>query len=131
MAGELILIVEDEEKNLKLMRDALLLEGYRVIEARTGEEGVLAAAQNHPDLILMDYHLNKVRPSIDGVEAFHRIREKPECKDIVVIAVTASAFPEHRAKVQLAGFDGIQTKPLDLDEFVGTVGNALALRKAK
>ena len=122
MANELILIVEDNEKNLKLVRDVLQFKGYRTLDAVTGEEGVALAQQHKPDLILMDYQL----PGINGIEAFHRIRGDATTARIPIVAVTASAMPEDTAKMKEAGFDGFQTKPINVKEFVQTIGEVLA-----
>ena len=122
MAGELILVVEDNEKNMKLARDLLGFMGYRVAEAVTGEEGVTMAAAEVPALILMDYQL----PGIDGIEAFRRIRGEPATAHVPIIAVTASAMPEETAKMMAAGFDGFLTKPLNIKEFVNAVADAVA-----
>jgi two-component system, cell cycle response regulator DivK len=73
MANELILIVEDNPKNLKLVRDTLQVKGYQTIEAETGEEGVRLAHERHPALILMDIQL----PGISGIEALQRLRADP------------------------------------------------------
>ena len=122
MAGELILVVEDNEKNMKLARDLLGFKGYRVAEAVTGEEGVAMASAEVPALILMDYQL----PGIDGIEAFKRIRGEPATAHVPIIAVTASAMPEETAKMMAAGFDGFLTKPLNIKEFVNAVAEAVA-----
>lgn len=122
MAGELILVVEDNEKNMKLARDVLTAKGYRVAEAVTGEEGVKLAQEQVPQLILMDYQL----PGIDGIEAFRRIRGAAATAHIPIVAVTASAMPEEEAKMKQAGFDGFLTKPINLKEFVGAVADTLA-----
>ena len=122
MAGELILVVEDNEKNMKLARDLLGFKGYRVAEAVTGEEGVSMAAAETPALILMDYQL----PGIDGIEAFRRIRGEPATAHVPIIAVTASAMPEETTKMMAAGFDGFLTKPLNIKEFVVAVAEAVA-----
>ena len=122
MANELILIVEDNEKNLKLVRDVLQFKGYRTLDAITGEIGVALAQEHKPDLILMDYHL----PGIDGIEAFRRIRGDAATAHIPIVAVTASAMPEDTAKMKQAGFDGFQTKPINVKEFVQAIGEVLA-----
>jgi two-component system, cell cycle response regulator DivK len=85
MANELILIVEDNPKNLKLVRDTLQVTGYQTIEAETGEEGVRLAHERRPALILMDIQL----PGINGVEALRQLRADPMTSAIPVIAVTA------------------------------------------
>ena len=127
MANELILIVEDNEKNRKLARDVLQFKGYRTIEAETGELGVALALEHKPDLILMDYHL----PGIDGIEAFRRIRNASDTAHISIMAVTASAMPEEAQKMKEAGFDGFQTKPINVKEFMQAVAAALAEKVAK
>jgi two-component system cell cycle response regulator DivK len=110
MAGKLILIVEDNEKNRKLVRDLLQFHKYRTVEAITGEEGVEIARTQRPDLILMDIQL----PGIDGFTAFRHLREDPGTRGIPVIAVTASAMPQDRERILAAGFDGYQTKPISV-----------------
>jgi len=127
MANELILIVEDQEKNRKLVRDVLQFKGYRTIEAETGELGVALALEQKPDLILMDYQM----PGIDGIEAFHRIRRNASTAHIPIVAVTASAMPEEAKKMKDAGFDGFQTKPLNIKEFVQAVATVLSGKAAK
>ena len=125
MAGELVLVVEDNDKNIKLARDVLTAKGYRVAEAVTGEEGVKIAHEQVPQLILMDYQL----PGIDGIEAFRQIRGDATTKHIPIVAVTASAMPEEEAKMKKAGFDGFLTKPINLKEFVSAVADTLAKGK--
>jgi two-component system cell cycle response regulator DivK len=127
MANELILIVEDNEKNRKLARDVLQFKGYRTIEAETGEDGVALAASQKPDLILMDYQL----PGIDGIEAFRRIRGDASTAHIPIVAVTASAMPEEAKKMKEAGFDGFQTKPLNVKEFVQAVAAVFSGKTAE
>jgi two-component system cell cycle response regulator DivK len=127
MANELILIVEDNEKNRKLARDVLQFKGYRTIEAETGEDGVTLAMQHKPDLILMDYQL----PGIDGIEAFRRIRNASATAHIPIVAVTASAMPEEAKKMKEAGFDGFQTKPINVKEFVQAVADVFSTKAAK
>jgi two-component system cell cycle response regulator DivK len=127
MANELILIVEDNEKNRKLARDLLQFKGYRTIEAETGEDGVTLAMQHKPDLIVMDYQL----PGIDGVEAFRRIRGDASTAHIPIMAVTASAMPEEAKKMKEAGFDGFQTKPINVKEFVQAVADVLSAKAVK
>jgi two-component system cell cycle response regulator DivK len=127
MPNELILIVEDNEKNRKLARDLLQYKGYRTIEAGTGEDGVTLATQHKPDLILMDYQL----PGIDGIEAFRRIRGDASTAHIPIMAVTASAMPEEAKKMKDAGFDGFQTKPINVKEFMQAVADVLSAKAAK
>ena len=125
MAGEVILVVEDNEKNMKLARDVLTAKGYKVVEALTGEEGVKLAQEQVPELILMDYQL----PGIDGIEAFRQIRAQAATRHIPIVAVTASAMPEEEAKMKQAGFDGFLSKPINLKQFVATVADTLAKSK--
>jgi two-component system cell cycle response regulator DivK len=117
MAGELILIVEDNDKNRKLVRDVLSFEGYEILEAETGEDGVRLALERRPQLILMDIQL----PGIDGIEAFRRIRADENTRDIPIVAVTASAMDRDRQQIVAAGFDGYQSKPLNVKEFMAAV----------
>jgi CheY-like chemotaxis protein len=117
MAGELILLVEDNDKNRKLVRDVLQHKGYEVLEAETGEEGVRLAKERRPRLILMDIQL----PGIDGIEALRQIRADESTRGIPIIAVTASALDRDRQKIMAAGFDGYQAKPLDVKGFMAAV----------
>ena len=121
MAEELILIVEDNAKNLKLLRDVLGAKGYQTIETTTGEEGVELALSRLPALILMDIEL----PGIDGKEALKRLRENASTQDIPVVAVTASAMPMERRAIMAAGFDGFIAKPISVKEFLVEVRNVL------
>ena len=121
MANELILIVEDNDKNRKLMRDVLTFKGYRLAEAETGEDGVRLARELHPDLVLMDIQL----PGISGITAFRQIRDDPATATIPVVAVTASAMTQDRQTIMAAGFDGYQSKPLDVKKFIEAVRQML------
>jgi len=124
MANELILIVEDNPKNLKLVRDTLQVKGYKTIEAETGEEGVRLAQERHPALILMDIQL----PGINGVEALRQLRVDPMTSAIPVIAVTASVMTQDRTRIMAAGFDGFQGKPISVRELLATVREILDKR---
>ena len=117
MANELILIVDDDPKNLKLVRDTLQVKGYRTLEAVTGEEGVQLALEQHPALVLMDIQL----AGISGVEAFRQLRADPATRAVPVVAVTAS----ERQKIMPAGFDGFQGKPISVRELLETVRRLL------
>jgi CheY-like chemotaxis protein len=117
MAGELVLVVEDNDKNRKLVRDVLTYKGYDVIEAETGEDGVRLAKARRPRLILMDIQL----PGIDGIEALRQLRADDTTRRIPIIAVTASALDRDRQKIMAAGFDGYQAKPLDIKGFMAAV----------
>jgi two-component system cell cycle response regulator DivK len=113
MAGELILIVEDNEKNLKLVRDLLQFKGYRTLEAGTAGEGISLATANNPDLILMDIQL----PDMDGVTALGRLRAEPSTAATRVVALTAFAMKDDEARLMEAGFDGYLVKPINIREF--------------
>jgi two-component system cell cycle response regulator DivK len=113
MAGELVLIVEDNEKNLKLVRDILQFRGYSILEARTLADGVALAQSRLPSLILMDIQL----PDGDGVTALRRLREEPRTAPIPVVAVTAFAMKDDRERLLDAGFDGYLVKPINVREF--------------
>src|SRR5262250_3033111 len=115
--NELILIVEDNPKNLKLVRDTLQVKGYQTIEAETGEEGVQLARERRPALILMDIQL----PGMSGIEAFKELRADPTTRAIPVIAVTASVMAQDRQKIMAAGFDGFQGKPISVRELLATM----------
>jgi two-component system cell cycle response regulator DivK len=112
-----LLVVEDNERNLKLVRDVLTFAGFTVLEARTGEEGVAIARAARPDLVLMDLQL----PGIDGTEARRQLLADPATATIPVVAVTASVLKEDRARVVAAGFDGLLEKPLRVRELPGDV----------
>ena len=117
-----ILIVEDNEKNMKLARDVLQAKGYATLEAVTGEEGVKLARERKPDLVLMDIQL----PGINGIEAFRQIRGDPDTARIPVVALTASVTPTDRSQITAAGFDAFIGKPINLKEFVETVKRLVA-----
>ena len=124
MANELILIVEDNEKNRKLARDVLQVKGYRTIETETAEEGLKLALEQSPALILMDIQL----PGMDGITALKQLRADPKTKNIRAIAITASAMTHNRTTMLAEGFDGYQTKPISLKDFLGEVKRVLELR---
>ena len=112
-----ILIVEDNEKNLKLLRDVLQVKGYRTLEARTGNEGLRLAREELPALVLMDIQL----PDISGIAALGQLRADPATRAIPVIAVSASAMQEEQEKITASGFDGYIMKPIDLKSFLEQV----------
>jgi two-component system cell cycle response regulator DivK len=122
VAGELILIVEDNEKNRRLVRDVLQFKGYQTIESETGEEGVELARSRQPALVLMDIQL----PGIDGITALKRLRDDPATRAIRVMAVTASAMTQDRQTILAAGFDAYQSKPINVKGFVEAVQELLA-----
>jgi len=121
MAGELILLVEDNDKNRKLVRDVLTVKGYRLVEAETGEDGVRLAQEHHPALILMDIQL----PGINGIEALRQLRADAATAGIPVMAVTASAMTHDRQAIMAAGFDAYQSKPISVRPFLELVREVL------
>jgi two-component system, cell cycle response regulator DivK len=112
MAGELIWIVEDNEKNLKLVRDLLQAKGYKTLEAETAELGIELARLHTPNLILMDIQL----PGMDGVTARGQLKADPITMKIPVIALTAFAMKGDHQRFLSAGFDGYLIKPIDIRE---------------
>jgi two-component system cell cycle response regulator DivK len=116
-----ILIVEDNEKNMKLARDVLQSRGYVTLEAVTGEDGVRMAIEKKPDLVLMDIQL----PGINGIEALRQVRADPDCARIPIVAFTASVMSSDRSQITAAGFDGFLGKPINLKEFLETVKKVL------
>ena len=117
MAGEQILVVEDNDKNMKLFRDVLQAKGYRTLEAVSGEEGIELAREHAPSLVLMDVQL----PGIDGIEALTRLREDQRTASIPVLALTAQAMTGDRERFLEAGFDGYLSKPVDVAELIRVV----------
>ena len=117
MSGELILIVEDNEKNLKLVRDLLQVSGYRTLESETAEEGIIIARESQPALILMDIQL----PGMNGIEALKVLRADPITEKIPVIAVTASVMTEDSQNIIAAGFNSYQRKPIEIKGFLDEV----------
>jgi two-component system cell cycle response regulator DivK len=118
---KLILIIEDNDKNLKLVRDVLQVKGYATVEAGNAEDGIVLARTRRPDLILMDIQL----PGMNGIDAIGVLRGDPATAAIPVVAVTASVMPQDRNKITEAGFDAYVGKPINLKEFLDTVRNAL------
>lgn len=116
-----ILIVEDNDKNMKLARDVLQAKGYRTLEAVNGTDGVRLALEQVPDMVLMDIQL----PDINGLEAFRRIRADPVSAHVPVVAFTASVTPMDRNRITDAGFNGFIGKPINLKEFLDTVRQTL------
>jgi two-component system cell cycle response regulator DivK len=121
MAGELILIVEDNEKNLKLVRDLLQVSGYQTLESITAEDGIIVARESQPALILMDIQL----PGMNGIEALKILRADPITQKIPVIAVTASVMTQDSQDIMAAGFNGYQRKPIEIKGFLDEVRRLL------
>jgi two-component system cell cycle response regulator DivK len=112
MADELVLIVDDNEKNMKLARDVLRFAGFRTLEAATGVAGVSLAVQHLPDVILMDIRL----PDIDGTDAARQLKGDPRTAQIPIIALTSLAMEGDREWFLSAGFDGYLEKPISVRE---------------
>jgi two-component system cell cycle response regulator DivK len=116
-----ILIIEDNDKNMKLARDILQAKGYATLEAFNGLDGVALALQHRPDLILMDIQL----PGIDGFQAMQRIRAEGGCAAIPVVAFTASVTAGDRHRIGEARFNAFLGKPIELKSFLATVRQQL------
>jgi two-component system, cell cycle response regulator DivK len=121
MPSELILIIEDNEKNRKLVRDVLQVKGFQTIESETAEEGLKLAIEKSPRLILMDIQL----PGMDGITALKKLRAEPRTKNIPAIAITASAMTYNRLTMMAEGFDGFQSKPISVKDFLEEVRRIL------
>jgi two-component system cell cycle response regulator DivK len=117
MSGAQILVVEDNEKNMKLFRDVLQAKGYRTLEATTGAQAMQLAVEHGPDLVLMDIQL----PDIDGVEALGRLRADGRTASIPVLALTSQAMTGDRERFLAAGFDDYLSKPVNIAGFIDTV----------
>ena len=117
MAGEQILVVEDNPKNMKLLRDVLQATGYRTLGASSGRQALLLATEHVPALVLMDVRL----PDMDGVETLSRLRMNERTASIPVLAITAQAMKGDRERFMDAGFDGYLPKPIDIDELLRAV----------
>lgn len=112
-----ILVVEDNQKNMKLVRDVLQATGFHTLEATTGERAVELAAEHGPGLVLMDIHL----PDLDGLQTLGRLRSDERTAAIPVVALTAQAMDGDRERFLAAGFDGYLSKPIDIAGLVATV----------
>jgi two-component system, cell cycle response regulator DivK len=113
VADELILIVDDNEKNVKLARDVLRFAGFRTLEAGTAAEGISLAVEHLPDLVLMDIRL----PDLDGTVAVHRLKSDGRTARIPVVALTSFAMMGDRERFMAEGFDGYLEKPISVREF--------------
>jgi two-component system cell cycle response regulator DivK len=111
--AELVLIVEDNEKNMRLARDVLRFHGFEVLEATSAARGLELAIAHRPCLVLMDIHL----PDMDGATALTALRDDPSMTDVPVVAMTAFAMREDRDRLLAAGFNGYMSKPIDVREF--------------
>jgi len=119
-----ILIVEDNEKNMKLVRDVLQVKGYQTLEAANAEDGIALAQAHMPDLVLMDIQL----PGMNGIDALGVLRADPATAAIPVIAVTASVMQQDRKQITEAGFDAYIGKPINLREFLQAVKTMIEAR---
>jgi two-component system, cell cycle response regulator DivK len=122
----LILIVEDNEKNLKLVRDVLQVKGYETVDAGTAEGGLKITKERMPALILMDIQL----PGMSGIDALKALRADPATASIPVVAITASVMQHDRQKIVSAGFDGFIEKPVNLKNLLDSVQQAIKAKKA-
>ncbi|MBU0663633.1 MAG: response regulator [Proteobacteria bacterium] len=116
-----ILVVEDNEKNMILMRDVLQYYGYVVITALNGEEGVHMAREHQPDLTFMDIQM----PVMDGYTAIKIVRNDPDLQDMKIVALTSFAMSGDRELLLAAGFDGYLAKPLDIRQLPGIISKYL------
>jgi two-component system, cell cycle response regulator DivK len=121
-----IVLVEDNEKNMKLARDLLVYKGHTVFEATTGEAAVTTTTKELPDLVLMDIQL----PGIDGIEALRRIRADGNAARIPIVALTASVMLNDRERFDKAGFDGFIAKPIDVKSFANDVAALISRGRA-
>jgi two-component system cell cycle response regulator DivK len=121
MSAETILVVEDNEKNLKLVRDVLQFAGFDVVAASSAEQGVAMAIERPPDLVLMDLQL----PGMDGTEALRQLRNSPRTRSVPVVAVTAFAMKDDRERALDAGFDGYLEKPISVQALPAQVRSFL------
>ena len=117
MANETVLVIEDNEMNMKLVRSLLQIGKYSVLEASDAENGIQLAREHHPDLILMDIQL----PGMDGLTATREIKNDPEVKDISIVALTSYAMQGDEEKARDAGCSGYIAKPIDTRSFLETV----------
>lgn len=115
--GMLILIIEDNDKNMRLARDVLQFHGFRTLEATTGEDGIALACKRLPNLILMDVEL----PGIDGVSAAEQLKANASTAAIPIVALTASVTRDDRDRFHATGFAGCIAKPIDVLAFPAQV----------
>ena len=126
MANELILIIEDNEKNRKLIRDLLQAKGYQTLESETAEEGLSLTKERQPALVLMDIQLS----GMDGITAMKQLKAGPATSSIPVMAITASAMTHNRESMLAEGFDGYQTKPFNLNAFLADVARLISQNRS-
>jgi two-component system, cell cycle response regulator DivK len=126
MDQQTILIIEDNQNNLMVMRDLLHLNGYKTLEAQDGPEGMRVTQEQQPDLVLMDIQL----PTMDGYEATRQLKADERTKHIPVIAVTSFALSGEEAKARAAGCDAYLSKPIDIHHTVGVIQEVLSREQA-
>ena len=112
-----VLIVEDNELNMKLFHDLLEAQGYDTLQTKDGREALKMAREHRPDLVLMDIHL----PEVSGLEVTKWIKEDDELKSIPVIAVTAFAIKGDEEKICQGGCEAYIAKPISVPQFLETV----------
>jgi two-component system cell cycle response regulator DivK len=122
----LVLIIEDNDRNLELVRDILQVKGYATLEATSAEDGLVLARTRNPDLILMDIQL----PGMNGIEALKALRAEPATAGISIVAITASVMLSDREEIVRAGFDGFIEKPITVRTFLDVVESTLRTRTA-
>ena len=120
----LVLIIEDNERNLELVRDILQAKGHVTLEARTAEDGLKVAHAQNPQLILMDIQLQ----GMNGIEALKALRAAPGTAGIPIVAITASVMQSDRQEIMSAGFNGFIEKPITVRSFMDVVGAALGAK---
>ena len=122
-----ILVAEDNPTNRELLRELLEIRGYRVAEARDGEEALAMVEQERPDILLLDIHM----PLLDGFAVLRKLRENPRFTSLAVVAVTAYAMQGDREKIMDSGFDGYVSKPVNAGSLVRELDRLLAYSNAK
>ncbi len=119
--SKLILIAEDDEKSLKLVRHLLQISGYATVEASDGNKAIELAREKKPDLILMDIQM----PGMNGIDAAKALKSDPLTRDIPLVAFTAYAMAENRDNILGAGYIEYFTKPLDIKSFLKKISRYL------
>ncbi|WP_108659141.1 response regulator [Acuticoccus kandeliae] len=122
--GHRVLIVEDNELNMKLFHDLLEASGMDILQTRNGIDALEVAKRERPDLIVMDIQL----PEMSGLEVTERIKSDPDLKPIPVIAVTAFAMKGDEERIRAAGCEAYLSKPISIDRFISTVKSFLPKR---
>ena len=121
-----VLIVEDNEKNMKVFRDLMQIHGHRTLEARDGPTGLEMAREHLPDLILMDIQL----PVMDGYEVTRRLKTDEATQGILIVAVTSYAMTGEEEKAREAGCDAYISKPIDIRNLIETVKGLLQTKES-